>query len=63
LVTFIECNGYRPFGSVPDNDIVNWPETTIPLVDQEARRHPGWRSLKLHFEFWSPKGFPLMRSP
>jgi hypothetical protein len=52
-VTFIECKGYQPLGTVPDSYLEKWLEKTIPLVYQEARRHPDWRSLKLHFEFWT----------
>jgi hypothetical protein len=28
-LTFIECNRYRPFGTVSDNYIVNWLKTAI----------------------------------
>lgn len=52
-VTFIECKGYQPFGTIPDDLIEKWLKKTVPLVYQEARRHPDWKSLKLRFEFWT----------
>lgn len=52
-VTFIECKGYQPAGTVPDKYVENWLNKTIPLVYQETRKHPNHKSLKLCFEFWT----------
>lgn len=52
-VYFIECKGYQPSGIVEDEEIERWLEKRIPLVRQQALKHPDWKSLKLHFELWT----------
>lgn len=52
-VRFIECKGYQPYGTVPDKYVTTWLEQRIPLVYQMARKHPGWKDLDVHFEFWT----------
>lgn len=52
-VYFIECKGYQPSGTVKDDDVEQWLNKRIPLVRQHALRHPEWKSLELHFEFWT----------
>jgi hypothetical protein len=52
-VTFIECKGYHPAGTVSDQDVSNWLEVKIPKLYAYARSHPDWKSLKIMFEFWT----------
>jgi hypothetical protein len=52
-VYFIECKGYQPSGMVEDDDVERWLTKRIPLVRKEALQHPDWKSLDLHFEFWT----------
>jgi hypothetical protein len=52
-VYFIECKGYQPSGTVEDDEVEQWLTKRIPIVRQHALRHPEWKSLELHFEFWT----------
>lgn len=52
-VRFIECKGYRPRGTVPDDMVRTWLEVRVPLLRRVALAHPDWKSRKLCFEFWT----------
>lgn len=52
-VTFIECKGYSPYATVPDELVKQWLEKRIPFLFKEAHQHPDWRNHKYRFEFWS----------
>jgi hypothetical protein len=52
-VYFIECKGYQPSGIVDDAEVERWLTKHIPFVRKEALQHPDWKSLDLHFEFWT----------
>lgn len=52
-VTFIECKGYSPYGSVPDKHMERWLQHNVPVIYEAARAHPDWKNLKIHFEFWA----------
>jgi hypothetical protein len=50
---FIECKGYRPGGTVPDEMVRAWLEKRVPLVRRAALAHAEWQSRKMTFEFWT----------
>lgn len=52
-VYFIECKGYQPAGSIKDDDVERWLTKRIPLIRQQALEHPEWKSMDMHFEFWT----------
>jgi hypothetical protein len=52
-VHFIECKGYAPFATIPDELVEKWLNDRVPLVHKLARSHSDWKSLELHFEFWT----------
>lgn len=52
-VHFIECKGYHPLATVPDEEVERWLNTRIPLVRSEVLKHPDWKNRKLYFEFWT----------
>lgn len=52
-VRFIECKGYRPGGTVPDEMVERWLEDRIPLLRKAAARNSFWQKCRLEFEFWT----------
>lgn len=50
---FIECKGYKPGGTVPDELVRTWLDDRVPLVLKVAKAHPDWKNRKLTFEFWT----------
>jgi hypothetical protein len=52
-IRFIECKGYKPGGTMPDEQVRKWLEERIPLLKAVARDHPDWRNRRLVFEFWT----------
>lgn len=52
-VYFIECKGYQPSGTIKDDDVERWLNKRVPLIRQHALKHPDWKSLEMHFEFWT----------
>lgn len=52
-VRFIECKGYKPGGTVPDEQVTRWLEDRIPLVRRAALAETFWRGHRLDFEFWT----------
>lgn len=52
-VTFIECKGYQPAGTVPDDLLERWRTRTVPKLYEYARNHPDLRNLDIHFELWT----------
>jgi hypothetical protein len=52
-VYFIECKGYQPGSTVPDDMVKTWLEERVPFVRGWAIQHPDWRDMELHFEFWT----------
>jgi hypothetical protein len=56
-IYFIECKGYQPGGTIPDDQIDKWLEKTIPIVRSEALNHPEWKDFQMHFEFWTTGRF------
>ena len=52
-VRFIECKGYKPGGSVPDEMVTRWLNDRVPLVRKVAKTNPFWNNCKFQFEFWT----------
>jgi len=52
-VTFIECKGHSPYGTVPDQEMKRWLQHNTPVIYEAARAHPDWKNLEIRFEFWS----------
>jgi hypothetical protein len=52
-IRFIECKGYKPGGTVADEQVRKWLEERVPLVKTVARDHPDWKNRRLVFEFWT----------
>lgn len=52
-IYFIECKGYQLSGTIKDDDVERWLTKRIPLIRQKALNHPEWKSLEMHFEFWT----------
>lgn len=52
-IRFIECKGYKPGGTVPDDMVQRWLDDRIPLIRKAAERAPFWRKCKQEFEFWA----------
>ena len=51
-VCFIECKGYNPNSTIPDDLIVRWLHHNIPILYEFSRRHPDWSKLSIRFELW-----------
>jgi hypothetical protein len=52
-VRFIECKGYRPGGTVPDEMVERWLEDRIPLLRKAAASNTFWQKCRFEFEFWT----------
>lgn len=52
-VHFIECKGYKPGGTIPDDVVERWLKERIPIIRKAAKSHPGWRRCSQQFEFWT----------
>lgn len=52
-IYFIECKGYLPSASVPEEYVKKWLTESVPNIHKYAIEHPDWSRLNLNFEFWS----------
>lgn len=52
-VRFIECKGYKPGGTIPDDMVKRWLEDRIPIIRRVAEQDRAWHGCKLEFEFWT----------
>ncbi|MDR6522194.1 hypothetical protein EJP69_14195 [Variovorax gossypii] len=52
-IRFIECKGYRPGGTVPDEMIERWLRDRIPLLRKAAAANTFWHKCRFEFEFWT----------
>lgn len=52
-VTFIECKGYSPYATIPDQEVKDWLQKRVPTLYKAAREHPDWKNLKVKLEFWA----------
>ena len=51
-VCFIECKGYNPNSTIPDDLVIRWLHHNIPILYDFSRKHPDWSKLSIHFELW-----------
>ena len=51
-VCFIECKGYHPSATIPDDLVSRWLHRSIPILHNVARQHPDWCNLAIRFEMW-----------
>ncbi|MBM3117891.1 hypothetical protein [Jeongeupia naejangsanensis] len=52
-VRFIECKGYKPGGTVPDEMVERWLRDRIPVIRSAAEADRDWRKCRHEFEFWT----------
>ncbi len=52
-ITVIECKGYSPRATIPEDLFRRWLQYNIPLCYREIKEHPDWRNLDATFEFWA----------
>lgn len=52
-VHFIECKGYQPGGTIPDEYVAKWLDKTIPTVRKHAQSRADWQSREQNFSFWT----------
>jgi hypothetical protein len=52
-ITLIECKGYSPRATIPDNLFARWLEHNVPTCYAALKQHPDWKNLPVAFEFWA----------
>lgn len=52
-VTAIECKGYSPRATIPDDLFRRWLQHNVPIAYAAIREHPDWKNLPVTFEFWT----------
>lgn len=52
-VTAIECKGYSPRATIPDDLFRRWLQHNVPVAYKGIRDHPDWKNLPVTFEFWT----------
>ncbi|MBX7481643.1 hypothetical protein [Qipengyuania qiaonensis] len=52
-VTAIECKGYSPRATIPDELFERWLQHNVPIAYKTIRDHPDWKNLPVTFEFWT----------
>lgn len=52
-VTAIECKGYSPRATIPDDLFKRWLQHNVPIAYAAIRDHPDWKNLPVTFEFWT----------
>ena len=52
-VRFIECKGYKPGGTVPDEMVERWLHDRIPVIRNAAETNTYWQRCRHEFEFWT----------
>jgi len=52
-VIAIECKGYSPRATIPDELFKRWLQHNVPTAYAYIRQHPEWRNLPVAFEFWT----------
>lgn len=53
MIRFIECKGYRPGGTVPDDMVERWLNDRISFIRKAAEFNTFWRKCRFDFEFWT----------
>ena len=52
-ITLIECKGYSPRATIPDDLFKRWLQHNVPVCFEQVKSHPDWRNLPVSFEFWT----------
>lgn len=52
-VRFIECKGYKPGGTVPDDMVERWLNDRVPLIAKAAKANSHLDRCRFEFEFWT----------
>jgi hypothetical protein len=52
-LTVIECKGYSPRATIPDDLFKRWLQHNVPICYHAIREHPDWKTLPATFEFWT----------
>ena len=52
-VRFIECKGYKPGGTVPDEMVESWLKERIPVMRRSPQATGYWRECWQVFEYWT----------
>lgn len=52
-ITVIECKGYSPRATIPDELFERWLHHNVPICYNAIREHPDWKKLDVRFEFWT----------
>lgn len=52
-ITAIECKGYSPRATIPDDLFKRWLQHNVPIAFKAMRNHPDYKSLPISFEFWT----------
>src|SRR5690606_20061763 len=52
-VRFIECKGYKPGGTVPDEMVEVWLKERIPVMRRSPQATWQWRECRQVFEYWT----------
>ncbi|MGQ0689894.1 MAG: hypothetical protein ACT4NK_14160 [Limnobacter sp.] len=52
-IRFIECKGYKPDGTIPDDMVERWLRDRIPVIRNAAEAYRDWRKCRQEFEFWT----------
>ncbi|HEX4739075.1 MAG TPA: hypothetical protein VH331_16100 [Allosphingosinicella sp.] len=52
-VTAIECKGYSPRATIPEELFQRWLQHNVPISYASIKQHPDWKNLPVTFEFWT----------
>jgi hypothetical protein len=52
-ITVIECKGYSPRSTIPDELFERWLQHNVPISYSAIKEHPDWKNLDVRFEFWA----------
>ena len=52
-VRFIECKGYKPGGTIPDEMVETWLKERIPVMRRSPQTQWQWRECRQVFEYWT----------
>jgi hypothetical protein len=52
-ITLIECKGYSPRATIPDDLFKRWLQHNVPTCYAALKEHTDWKNLPVTFEFWA----------
>ncbi len=52
-VRCIECKGYKPGGTIPDDMVEAWLKERIPVMRRSLQTNWSWRECRQVFEYWT----------